>query len=675
MSSTFNNGMGSGSALDPALLRVVVVATIVATLVTATSIFMHLKNYRKPLLQRMVVRIMLMVPVYAVSSLISLFSLEAAFVIDAFRDIYEAFVIYCFFQLLVGYLGGERSLLIRVHGRQPKVTPFPMNVFQREIDVSDPFTFLFLKRGILQYVQVKPVLAITSLALKASGKYNEGEFRADSGYLYVNIVYNASICLSLYCLAMFWLSISEDLKPFRPMPKFLCVKGILFFSFWQATGVSLLVSVGVIRSLGPYTDKEHISLGLTDTLICLEMPFFAIAHFAAFSQRDYIDKKLTYVGRMPMRHAFRDSFGFKDVFEDASATLNGQGMDYREFEPSEGQMHQGLGRERRIRAGLRYSHGGRGKYWLPQPTSSSRQERSPENGVYAPLLSDDAEDVVQDTNSNADEAFVAIGFDLPFGGHDPEDEELFASSRKYLFGDYNYPCIDASSEVARAEMWEEEERILNNERSAWFSDHYGNHGRNAVAVTGYGAVGMSQPQQDKTSTLATPLSPSATIHSEPALGPVADTQLRWTNVFWPRIRLKSPPNPSNSHVTSPSISTEISTSGHIARPDAIDLVTEDRYTANLAVSDENQQGERTSARQTHHSFGNPGHERVVDVRRGDKGDDPDAAHRDAEGVGTNSEAMTTIKVVALVEPPLSHARVGGLVNVSDDLEGDENPWA
>jgi hypothetical protein len=38
---------------------------------------------------RMVIRIMLMVPIYAVSSLISLFSLEAAFVIDAVRDIYE----------------------------------------------------------------------------------------------------------------------------------------------------------------------------------------------------------------------------------------------------------------------------------------------------------------------------------------------------------------------------------------------------------------------------------------------------------------------------------------------------------------------------------------------------------------------------------------------------------
>ena len=41
------------------------------------------------LLYRMVVRIMVMVPLYAISSLISLFSVEAAFFIDAIRDIYE----------------------------------------------------------------------------------------------------------------------------------------------------------------------------------------------------------------------------------------------------------------------------------------------------------------------------------------------------------------------------------------------------------------------------------------------------------------------------------------------------------------------------------------------------------------------------------------------------------
>ena len=101
-------GSGTGSRLPTAVLVVAGVCTIVAVLVSMMSIHLHLRNYRKPALQRcvgvpfilwnsfltciycsMVVRIMVMVPLYAMASLISLFSMEAAFVIDAIRDIYE----------------------------------------------------------------------------------------------------------------------------------------------------------------------------------------------------------------------------------------------------------------------------------------------------------------------------------------------------------------------------------------------------------------------------------------------------------------------------------------------------------------------------------------------------------------------------------------------------------
>lgn len=57
------------------------------------------------------------------------------------------------------------------------------------------------------------------MILKATGTYNDGALRKDSGYTYVSIVYNLSVSLSLYCLAMFWVATNDDLKPYRPMPK------------------------------------------------------------------------------------------------------------------------------------------------------------------------------------------------------------------------------------------------------------------------------------------------------------------------------------------------------------------------------------------------------------------------------------------------------------------------
>ncbi|KAF8331318.1 organic solute transporter Ostalpha-domain-containing protein [Cantharellus anzutake] len=480
-----DNGPGAGNALNPSILISAGVATFAATVISVISIILQLKNYRKPILQRMTVRIMVMVPLYAISSLISLFSLDAAFAIDAIRDVYEAFVIYAFFQLMINYLGGERSLLILLHGRPPKHHVLPVSLFVQELDASDPFTFLFLKRGILQYVQVKPILAIATLILKATGAYKEGKLSWSSGYLYVSFIYNISICLSLYCLAMFWLCVNADIKPFRSMPKFFCVKGILFFSFWQALGISTLVAVGAIQKIGPYTDEEHISLAITDTLICLEMPFFAFAHWFAFSHTDYIDEHLKYAARMPFYFAFRDAFGFLDVLEDSRATLRG-GVSYRAFEPVEGGMHQGIGRDRRIRAGLRYSKGGQKKYWIPMPHENAGPRAGPvqtaigdlnrDHRGYALLLNDQDHEQFHeartppdtDYNEAADGAVIDDwAHQLEFEGPDPEIEKLFEESRGFIFGDYNYPCIDVSGEEARRRMWDEEERILKDQRAAF----------------------------------------------------------------------------------------------------------------------------------------------------------------------------------------------------------------
>ena len=325
-------GPGSGRSLPAYLLFLCACATIFTCVASTLSVWLQLKHYYRPMLQRYVVRILILPPLYAVASTISLFSLQLAEMIDLLRDLYEAFVIYCFFNLLIEYLSSEGSILIMLRGRPPTPHFFPLNLFLRPLDLSDPRMFLMLKRGILQYVQVKPILALVTVLLKVLGEYHEGHLQPQSGYTWTALVYNVSVFLALYCLALFWAGLSEDLAPFRVGAKFLCVKGVIFFSFWQGLCISILVSSGIVKRIGGVVDDEYLSTALQDTLICLEMPFFAVLHTYAFSYSDYVEPPERMAGRLPIPYALRDSLGIQDLVSDWAETLRGSAYTYRKWE-------------------------------------------------------------------------------------------------------------------------------------------------------------------------------------------------------------------------------------------------------------------------------------------------------------------------------------------------------
>jgi hypothetical protein len=68
--------------------------------------------------------------------------------------------------------------------------------------------------------------------------------------------------------------------------KFLSVKLIVFFCFWQGIIISLLGHSGVIQGTGDYS-KEDVSMGIKDFLICLEMAGASLGHKFFFSYKDF----------------------------------------------------------------------------------------------------------------------------------------------------------------------------------------------------------------------------------------------------------------------------------------------------------------------------------------------------------------------------------------------------
>jgi hypothetical protein len=63
--------------------------------------------------------------------------------------------------------------------------------------------------------------------------YGEGEFALNKGWLYYVVIMNISVGYAFYCLGCFYIMLHGPLEAHNPVPKFLCIKAVLFLSFWQ----------------------------------------------------------------------------------------------------------------------------------------------------------------------------------------------------------------------------------------------------------------------------------------------------------------------------------------------------------------------------------------------------------------------------------------------------------
>lgn len=263
--------------------------------------------------------------------------------------------------------------------------------------------------------------------MKATGTYKEGYIALNSGYLWSGIFYNISVTVSLYALGLFWVCMNDDLKPFRPVPKFLCVKLVIFASYWQGFALAILVWLGAIPDDVPGYTPDNLGAAIQDFLICLEMVPFAIFHLYAFNWRDFADNRIA-SARMPVKYACKDAFGIKDLIEDSKETFRGDKYGYRIFDSGDKIMAHEASKSRlaRLKDGMRYEKGGKAKYWIPRPEEINHT---------TPLLGANGASSSRRSNS------ASPHHDLDELILDPDEEILYDKARKLEFGDWNVSCL------------------------------------------------------------------------------------------------------------------------------------------------------------------------------------------------------------------------------------------
>ncbi|WCJ26806.1 hypothetical protein M5689_008596 [Euphorbia peplus] len=255
------------------------ICTCGAISLSVFHIYRHLLNYTEPTYQRYIVRIVFMVPVYALMSFLALILPGSSIYFNSIREVYEAWVIYNFLSLCLAWVGGPGAVVLSLTGRVLKPSMYMMTCCLPPMPLDGRF-IRRCKQGCLQFVFLKPVLVAVTLFLYAKGKYKDGNFSPKQAYLYLTIIYTISYTMALYALVLFYVACKDLLQPFNPVPKFIIIKSVVFLTYWQGVLVFLAAKTGMIKNADDAAQFQNF-------IICVEMLIAAAGHFFAFPYKEY----------------------------------------------------------------------------------------------------------------------------------------------------------------------------------------------------------------------------------------------------------------------------------------------------------------------------------------------------------------------------------------------------
>lgn len=175
----------------------------------------------------------------------------------------------------------------------------------------------------MQFVLLRPITAIGWLV---SNQLFEPQQFLDPTcpQLYITIVTNGSIFFAFRGLVRFYHATSSYLAWCNPWPKFLCIKGVVFMTFWQKMMLSLIVNLGYADKFDSQEEANDFIMQAQNFLICLEMLFSAVAHCFVFSPDEWMDgyrEREEERRRTATAQRFGDSVALGDFFNDVKVVM------------------------------------------------------------------------------------------------------------------------------------------------------------------------------------------------------------------------------------------------------------------------------------------------------------------------------------------------------------------
>jgi len=299
---------------------------LIGGLITMFHMRQHMENMHVPSVQRKILAILAMSPIYSLTSFLSLVFPSMSGKLSIIKDCYEAYVIYQFLSFLIAVLGkGDRSVVVELLSKHADNLKPPLSclscLYYPDPDESDEAmanaVILECQVLTLQFVFLRPILAITLFVLEMLKEGDEPMPTWDwrSPKLYITLVQNISVFCAFRGLLKFYHAVHTYIEWVEPLPKFLCIKGIVFLTFWQSMLLNVFANAG---GGGGDQDPDEWADEIQNLLICLEMLGFSIAHYFVFPAEEWEEGFI----RRRLDMSVGDSIAFGDFVSDVKLVVN-----------------------------------------------------------------------------------------------------------------------------------------------------------------------------------------------------------------------------------------------------------------------------------------------------------------------------------------------------------------
>eukprot|EP00729_Bicosta_minor_P017470 gene17470-20095_t len=237
-----------------------------------------------------------MVPIYSIDAWFGLKFPEAAIYLDTVRELYEAYVIYNFYALLLEFVRqNDPDFLEHAKLRPVRKHMFPL-CYVKPWANGEQF-FNWIRSGPIVYVS------------EAKGTYNDGEIKANNPWLWLASINTLTQGWAMYCLILFYYAYKYDLESY-------------VYPFANCTSNATWTDPRPCQPerAGHLASKDAYSTAINDLLICVEMFFAAVAHHYIFSFREFETEEFN-AQKMTFRESISHLLTFRDVTEDVVGSL------------------------------------------------------------------------------------------------------------------------------------------------------------------------------------------------------------------------------------------------------------------------------------------------------------------------------------------------------------------